>query len=347
MFAFMDVQKIIAKPKRFLALTSLHVSEFEELLSPFSSRWRTHFKHYTLRGERRSKPLTGVQMDTGTDKLPREEDKLFFILYLFKNNSLQEAMGEHFDIDQSHVSRWVHILTPILQQAIKDLLLQPARNMDELIQLFRNRQQQRQNACAEQTDKPSISPAESLHADGVERAIQRNTDQEAQKHDYSGKKRGHRLKNTVVCDEFQFIHFAPHTHRGAIHDKAMIEDELPDLKAFEDYHLWFSKDSGYQAYEPSGVYLIQPYKATRGHPLTDLEKLTNSYIASTRVVIEHAISGVKRCRLLKDPIRYFDSTFRDAVFFIGCGLHNLRVSRRKPYIGGAARVRARINLQFL
>jgi len=338
----MDVQKIVDKPKRFLALTSLHASEFEELLSPFSARWRSYFKHYDLRGNRRNKPLTASQLNKGTDKLPTEQDKLFFILYLFKNNSLQEAMGEHFGMAQSHVSRWVHVLTPILQQAIKDLLLQPARNMDELISLFRSRQKQRQT----QKGTSCITPAESLHADGVERAMQRNIDQVAQKHDYSGKKRGHRLKNTVICDEFQFIHFAPFTHRGAIHDKAMIEQEVPDLKAFENYHLWFSKDSGYQAYEPSGVYLLQPYKARRNHPLTDLEKLTNSYIASTRVVVEHAISGIKRCRLLKEPIRYFDSTFRDAVFFIGCGLHNLRVSRRKSYLSGADRVRARVNLHF-
>lgn len=342
----MDIPKIIDNPKRFLALTSLKISEFEELLSPFSSRWRSYFKYHNLRGVRRNKPLTGAQMDKGTDKLPTESDKLFFILYLFKNNSLQEAMGAHFDMDQSHVSRWVHVLTPILQQAIKDLLLQPARNMDELIDLFRRRQQQRQSLNSDLPNAPCISPAQSLHADAVERAMQRNKDQEAQKYDYSGKKGGHRLKNTVVCDEFQFIHFAPNTHRGAIHDKAMIEQELPNLTAFEDSHLWFSKDSGYQAYEPEGVYLLQPYKARRGHPLTDLEKLTNSYVASTRVVIEHAISGIKRCRLLKDPIRYFDSTFRDTVFFIGCGLHNLRVKRRKSYVSAAARVRARISLHF-
>ncbi len=61
-------------------------------------------------------------------------------------------------------------------------------------------------------DKP-----ESLHLDATERMMERNTDQEAQKFDYSGKQGGHTLKNSVISDEFQFVHFAGLTHRGAIH----------------------------------------------------------------------------------------------------------------------------------
>lgn len=335
----MDVQKIIENPKRFLALTSLRLEEFSELLGAFSARWQAYFKHYNLRGKRRNKPLTSKQLERNTSKLHTDQDKLFFILYFFKNNDIQESLGAHFDMDQGHISRWIKVLTPILQQSIKDLHLQPARDMDELIRLFRSRHKH----TAQDGNESFI---ESLHIDGVERHIQRNKDFTAQRYDFSGKKRQHTLKNTVICDEFQFIHFAPHTHRGAIHDKAMIEQELPDLTALTAYRLWFSKDSGYQAYQPSGVHLLAPYRAARNHPLTGLEKLVNTYVSSVRVVVEHAIKGVKRCRLLSERLRYFDSTFRDIIFFIGCGLHNLRVSRRSAYTRGACRVRARINFNF-
>jgi DDE superfamily endonuclease len=336
----MNIQKLLKKESQFLALTSLYVLEFEELLIPFSRRWQVFFKYFDLRSNRRKKPLTALQMENSTSKLSSDEDKLFFILYFFKNNHLQQSLGAQFDINQGHVSRWIKVLLPVLEQSIKDLHLQPARTMDELIYLFRSRQSS--------SDKAPHQKVESLHLDATERFMERNQDYSAQKHDFSGKKHGHTLKNSVICDEFQFIHFAGFTHRGAIHDKAMIEEEVPHFKALEDQFIWFTKDKGYQSYFPQGVFVLQPNKATRGHPLTGLEKLENSWISSIRIVCEHAISGVKRCRILKDTLRYFDSTFRDQIFYLACGLHNLRVSYRKfNYAIGASRVRARMNLNFL
>ena len=211
--------------------------------------------------------------------------------------------------------------------------------MEELTKLFRIHQ-----GLAQDKEEQKI---ESLHLDATEREIERNVDPEAQKEDYSGKQGTHTLKNSVICDEFQFIHFAGFTHRGAIHDKAMIEQEIPHFNDLQTPFLWFTKDKGYQAYCPEGVFLLEPYKAARNHPLTGLQKLVNSWISSVRVVCEHAISGIKRCRLLKEPLRYFDSILRDQFFFIACGLHILRVTARKDnYSNGALRTCARINLIF-
>jgi len=85
----------------------------------------------------------------------------------------------------------------------------------------------------------------------------------------------------------------------------------------------------------------------RNKPLTDIQKEYNTWLSSIRIVGEHVMSGIKRCRLVKDELRYFSSTFRDKIFFIACGLHNFRVTRRKnTYNQGAIRIRARINLNF-
>lgn len=246
-------------------------------------------------------------------------------------------------MDQGQVSRWIKILMPILSQSIKDLHLQAARTMDELVRLFRSRQ----NTDADNKHLGTLELSRSLHIDATEREQARNIDQSAQKHDYSGKQGTHTLKNTTLCDESQFIHFTGFTHRGAISDKAMAQQELPDLQLLADYQLFFSKDKGYQAYEPDGVFLLSPIKATRNHPLTGVEKLNNSWISEIRIVVEHAIGGVKRCRIVKEKIRYACSTFRDQVWFIACGLHNLRVTRRSQnYRNSANLTRARINLDF-
>jgi hypothetical protein len=47
-------------------------------------------------------------------------------------------------------------------------------------------------------------------------------------------------------------------------------------------------------------------------------------------VVEHAIAGVKRCRMVKDVLRLTKEGVSDLVMEIACGLHNLRVSCRHP-----------------
>jgi hypothetical protein len=45
--------------------------------------------------------------------------------------------------------------------------------------------------------------------------------------------------------------------------------------------------------------------------------------------VEHAISGVKRSRVVKDVLRNTKDEFSDWAMEIACGLHNLRVQVRK------------------
>jgi hypothetical protein len=60
------------------------------------------------------------------------------------------------------------------------------------------------------------------------------------------------------------------------------------------------------------------------------EQLLNRIFSSARVVVEHAIAGVKRCRIVKDVLRLTKAGISDRVMEIACGLHNLRISCRHP-----------------
>jgi nucleoside recognition membrane protein YjiH len=65
--------------------------------------------------------------------------------------------------------------------------------------------------------------------------------------------------------------------------------------------------------------------------LTEKEKETNRKISQIRVKVEHAISGVKRSRTVKDVLRNTKAGFSDLVMVIACSLHNLRIEHRtKP-----------------
>ena len=60
------------------------------------------------------------------------------------------------------------------------------------------------------------------------------------------------------------------------------------------------------------------------------DRFLNRIISSARIVVEHAIAGVKRCRIVKDVLRLTKEDVSDLVMEIACGLHNLRVSCRHP-----------------
>jgi hypothetical protein len=59
------------------------------------------------------------------------------------------------------------------------------------------------------------------------------------------------------------------------------------------------------------------------------EKRTNRKLARVRVRAEHAIAGIKICRIAKDEFRNLVEGMSDLAMCVATGLHNLRrVSRR-------------------
>jgi len=62
---------------------------------------------------------------------------------------------------------------------------------------------------------------------------------------------------------------------------------------------------------------------------TPEQKAQNSLISSIRIVIAHIISGMKRCRIVKDLFRNTKEKYDDLVMEIACALHNFRVHCRQ------------------
>jgi hypothetical protein len=61
-----------------------------------------------------------------------------------------------------------------------------------------------------------------------------------------------------------------------------------------------------------------------------LDKALNRLLSGARIVVEHALSGVKRCHIVKDVFRNTKAGFSDLVMDVACALHNLRVDFRQP-----------------
>jgi len=56
----------------------------------------------------------------------------------------------------------------------------------------------------------------------------------------------------------------------------------------------------------------------------------NAIISRVRIIVEHVIAGIKRCRIVKDVYRNTKKHFDDLAMEIACGLHNFRQSLRHP-----------------
>lgn len=158
--------------------------------------------------------------------------------------------------------------------------------------------------------------------DGTERPIQRPKDPEEQRRFYSGKKKRHTLKNVTLIDEFLYILFLSITYPGSVNDKTIAD--LSKYPLPEGSYLM--QDLGFQGFELPGVEIIMPYKKPPGGSLTPEQKEANREVSKVRVYIEHVMSSIKRCRIVRDTIRLLKQGVRDLVMEVCCGLHNLRVT---------------------
>lgn len=140
-------------------------------------------------------------------------------------------------------------------------------------------------------------------------------------------KKAHTDKNLVIVNlHSQKVVYLSPTQPGKKHDKKQADEAA----IVYPNHATLGKDTGFQGYEPPHVITWQPRKKPKGHPLSVADKQMNALLSSARIVVEHTLAGVKRCRIVKDIFRNTKAGFTDLVMEITCALHNLRVHFRHP-----------------
>ena len=133
------------------------------------------------------------------------------------------------------------------------------------------------------------------------------------------------MQNKLIIDiEERLVRYLSQTWAGRIHDKRLCDEEGYTCPP----GCVLCKDTGFQGFEPDHVLTYQPKKKPRGHELSPTDKAENMMIASIRILVEHVIAGVKRCRIVRDIFRNTMAHFDDLVMEIACGLHNFRATLR-------------------
>lgn len=136
------------------------------------------------------------------------------------------------------------------------------------------------------------------------------------------------MKNNVLSLLCLRIVFLSKTCYGSVHDKKICDEQL--VKFPSGINLW--QDTGFQGHCPEHVNVKMPIKKPKGKELTEKQKEYNRSVSSVRILAEHAIGGVKICRIVKERFRCRKFGFDDLVMELACGLHNLRITLKNSDI---------------
>lgn len=139
-----------------LDLTSLTVDEFAALVPPFEAEFLAYMAQWTLHGRRRQ----SRRYTTYTNcPLPTPEDRLLFIMVYLKQNTIHLLHGRLFGMRQSKATQWIHVLLPVLRNALRTLGDAPCRSVEALRQHLGGEVALLPVAPASSEAVPAVTPA--------------------------------------------------------------------------------------------------------------------------------------------------------------------------------------------
>lgn len=278
------------------SLTGLRVKEFESLVEQF--RW--NYQEYM----HKEKPHRERKIGGGRrSHLPTVEEKLFFILMYMKTYPTYDVLSFIVGFHRTRACQWVLFLLPILEQTLGRAAVLPERQIrtiEEFLEQF-----------------PEVTE---VFGDVTERRIQRPKNKRRQQKTYSGKKKAHTRKNVVLSDAKKRILLLTKTRSGRRHDKRLSDKDSVFVNLPEGIITWI--DTGFQGIQKQHRSTYLPKKRQKNHPLSYDEKTSNAIISSIRVIIEHAIGGMKRYQSLQQPYRNKKPFMDDKLMLLAAGLWN-------------------------
>lgn len=148
-------------------------------------------------------------------------------------------------MQQSRVSKWVKILLPLLEKALKQLAVLPKRLGYSLYAFLR-------------TFTRYV-----LLMDATKRRIPRSVDYERQKHEYSGKKKSHTVKNNLIVDQQNQVLFLSCTYPGSVHGKKLANE----AGHCYPHQTVLIEDLGNQGYDLNNISVLIPHKKPKNSEL--------------------------------------------------------------------------------
>lgn len=293
--------------RQFQALTGLSRAEFAALLPAFATAYHDQVVVPLWQGRTRRRQPGGGRRGY----VPRLAERFAFILLYVRQYPTQDLLAALFGMSQPQANYWVLTLLPVLQATLGQVVALPLRPATATMAAL-------QAQCAELT----------FLLDATERPVRRPKDDARQRAHYSGKKKRHTVKNTLLTNaEGSQILLVGRTATGNTHDKTLaVADAIPYPADSVG-----AGDLGYQGHAPPDLTLVIPIKKPRGGDLTEEERALNTRLAQLRIPVEHAIRGLKISRIAAEVFRNTKAGLVDSVAEIATGLYNWK-SRQRGHV---------------
>lgn len=296
----MQITSALRTDRMCKALTGISIREFEELVPDFEA----YYEEFVAKRKKERIRKIGGGRDS---KIETAKEKLFYILWYMKTYPTFDVASFNVGFARSSACTWMHDLLPILELTMKRKFVLPQRKISDPEEYFR-----------------LFPEAKEVFVDAVERLKQRPKKKKAQQKAYSGKKKAHTRKSVIVSDKKRRILVVTKQKSGRRHDKRLADKEsifenLPeDIDAFADTAFIGEKRVHKRTYIPQ--------KKPRGRSLTVQEKEMNTLISSFRVVVEHAIGGIKRYGCMSQKLRNRKPFIDDRFLLLSAGLWNYHLA---------------------
>jgi hypothetical protein len=297
----MDIHRMMVNNRLMKALTGVSKEEFLVLLPTFTEALYVAKKKRV--SPRQRKVGAGQKGTLKTDK-----EKLAFILIYLKCYPTFDVLGFLTGRDRTRACRGMHQLLPVLETTLGRNLVLPERkirSVEEFLEKF--------------------PEAKDIFFDGSERPVQKPKNQKRKKKLYSGKKKQTTRKNIVVTNETKKILILAPTKSGRRHDKRLA-DKFDMVRVVpKDVTIWV--DTGFQGIQSIHANTMIPIKATKTSPLTEVQKQNNRTISGIRIVVEHALAGLKRLKAASDIYRNRIPNTDDRFNLLSAGLWNFHLQQ--------------------
>lgn len=303
----LKIERVLKQTRLCLALTGLRPEEFLNLLPAFAEALKRKKQRDYEKNTDRKRNLGGGRKGF----IPSVSDKLFFVLFYYKCYPTYDVLAFFYDCNRSNAMRRQKYLSGILEAALGKKLVLPKRQLKSVEDFLK-----------------AFPEAKEVFIDGTERPIQRPKDAAKQKANYSGKKHRHTRKNLIISDRKKRIGFLSKTVEGKQHDFIILREHAPPkyipVTVRQRVDLGFK---GYHKQYPNHC-VSMPQRKPRTKELSQTVKEQNARKSRMRVLVEHAICGIKRFRITTDVFRNKLKDFDDTAMLISSGLWNYHLSMK-------------------
>jgi hypothetical protein len=314
-------ERVAARPAALASLTGLNLADFEALYQEFAAHYAKDRKDSLTRKGQPRKRAAGAGAKFSQDGRTR----LLMALVWLRTYPTYEVLAFLFSLNKGNAQRGVVDVLATLEAHTVFVCERPA--------------QERQKLRSVQALMDAF-PDVRLVIDAKEQRIQRpsGSDEHGNSHQkpfYSGKKKAHTLKTQVAVAPDGSFQSVGKSVPGSIHDLTLLRqsDLLHRLPKTEGVMM----DKGYDGIQrldpknpdkngPPHPYHL-PFKARRGHPLTQEQKAFNAHLSSYRIVVEHSLAQANQFQVLAQVFRH-DLDRHSGLTRIVAGLVNRRQKNR-------------------